>query len=227
MMDGPRPSSVQLGQRRRDGHGQDPRRLGRTSTRPASSTPVANRYGDSDLASSGATLDGHHRQERRGRYRQAYNGAPQVDGFTSTGNTVGVSTPTAACRAASHRPKRTLSGMDRRVGTTYKIDLSTYLGTGDYLAGRCQLGLGQVETLTQWLQLRHRQVLRLHHRPIRTSCLRTMLKAHRGTSPTAAEEGYYPYGLQRPSPVTAGTHTYNGGERRCPRLGTGYDYYGC
>ena len=61
----------------------------------------------------------------------SYNGAPQVDGFTSTGNTVGVDAYGGMSLPTIYR-STSLSGMAAG-WHTYKIDLSTYLGTGDYL----------------------------------------------------------------------------------------------
>ena len=62
---------------------------------------------------------------------QSYNGAPQVDGFTSNGNTVGINAYGGMSLPTIYR-STSLSGATAG-WTTYKIDLSTYLGTGDYL----------------------------------------------------------------------------------------------
>ena len=62
---------------------------------------------------------------------QSYNGAPQVDGFTSTGNTVGINAYGGMSLPTIYR-STSLSGQTAG-WTTYKIDLSTYLGTGDYM----------------------------------------------------------------------------------------------
>ena len=62
---------------------------------------------------------------------QAYNGAPQVDGFIANGNTVGVSAYGGMSLPTIYR-STILSGMSAG-WETYEIDLSTYLGTGEYL----------------------------------------------------------------------------------------------
>ena len=62
---------------------------------------------------------------------QSYNGAPQVDGFTSNGNTVGVDVYGGMSLPTLYRSS-SLSGMSAG-WHTYKIDLSTFLGSGDYL----------------------------------------------------------------------------------------------
>ncbi len=61
---------------------------------------------------------------------QSYNGAPQVDGFTSTDNTVGVDVYGGMSLPTVYRSPL-LSG-ESTGWTTYKIDLSTYL-SDDYL----------------------------------------------------------------------------------------------
>ena len=61
---------------------------------------------------------------------QAYNGAPQVDGFTSTDNTVGVDVYGGMSLPTIYR-STLLSGQSTG-WTTYKIDLSTSLAD-DYL----------------------------------------------------------------------------------------------
>jgi len=61
---------------------------------------------------------------------KSYNGAPQVDGFTSTDNTVGVDVYGGMSLPTVYR-STLLSGQSTG-WTTYKIDLSTYLSS-DYL----------------------------------------------------------------------------------------------
>ena len=113
---------------------------------------------------------------------QSYNGAPQVDGFTSTGNTVGINAYGGMSLPTIYR-STSLSGQTAG-WTTYKIDLSTYLGTGDYM----QVGANSV--LGWWkrspnLQLLLEQVL-LHHRPnehhVRGRCWQRV--EHHGQRPT-------------------------------------------
>ena len=62
---------------------------------------------------------------------QSYNGAPQIDGFTSTDNTVGVDVYGGMSLPTIYR-STSLSG--KSTGWhTYAVDLSSFLGTGDYL----------------------------------------------------------------------------------------------
>ena len=62
---------------------------------------------------------------------QSYNAAPQVDGFTSTNNDVGVNVYGGMSLPTIYRSTQ-LSGQSTG-WTTYAIDLSTFLGSGDYL----------------------------------------------------------------------------------------------
>jgi hypothetical protein len=61
---------------------------------------------------------------------QSYNGAPQVDGFTATDNTVGVDIYGGMSLPTVYRS--TLLSGENTGWKTYKIDLSTYLSE-DYL----------------------------------------------------------------------------------------------
>ena len=62
---------------------------------------------------------------------QAYNGAPQIDGFTSTDNTVGVDVYGGMSLPTIYR-STSLSGQSTG-WTTYAVDLSTFIGSSDYL----------------------------------------------------------------------------------------------
>jgi FlaG/FlaF family flagellin (archaellin) len=62
---------------------------------------------------------------------QSYNGAPQIDGFTSTDNTVGVDVYGGMSLPTIYR-STSLSGQSTG-WHTYAIDLSAFLGSGDYL----------------------------------------------------------------------------------------------
>ena len=62
---------------------------------------------------------------------QSFNGAPQIDGFTSTDNTVGVDVYGGMSLPTIYR-STSLSGQSTG-WQTYAIDLSAFLGTGDYL----------------------------------------------------------------------------------------------
>ena len=62
---------------------------------------------------------------------QSYNGAPQIDGFTSTDNTVGVDVYGGMSLPTIYR-STSLSGQSTG-WHTYAIDLSAFIGSGDYL----------------------------------------------------------------------------------------------
>ena len=68
----------------------------------------------------------------------SYNAAPTVNGFTLTDNTVGVDVYGGMSLPTIYRS--TLLSGESAGWTTYAIDLSTYLGTDDYL----QLGLNSI-----------------------------------------------------------------------------------
>ena len=62
---------------------------------------------------------------------QSYNGAPQIDGFTSTDNTVGVDVYGGMSLPTIYR-STSLSGQSTG-WHTYAVDLTAFLGSGDYL----------------------------------------------------------------------------------------------
>ena len=135
---------------------------------------------------------------------QSYNGAPQVDGFTSTGNTVGINAYGGMSLPTIYR-STSLSGQTAG-WTTYKIDLSTYLGSGDYL----QVGANSVFAGGNAHPVYNYATASTTSSPTdTTSCLRTTT-GNEWNITDSGQEGYYPYGSNDPA-VSAGTHTYNGG----------------
>ena len=150
----------------------------------------------------------------------SYNGAPQVDGFTSTGNTVGVDAYGGMSLPTIYR-STSLSGMAAG-WHTYKIDLSTYLGTGNYL----QVGANSV-----WAGGNAHPVYNFATGKYYfiTDRMNIMFEDDQGNSwniTDSGQEGYYPYGSNDPA-VTAGTHSYNGGDGGAPSWHCnyyGYDY---
>ena len=150
----------------------------------------------------------------------SYNGAPQVDGFTSTGNTVGIDAYGGMSLPTIYRSP-SLSGMP--VGwTTYKIDLSTYLGNGNYIqvgANSVWAG-GNAHPNYNFATGKYYMI---------TDRMNIMLEDDQGNSwniTDSGQEGYYPYGSNDPA-VSAGTHSYNGGEGGAPSWHCnyyGYDY---
>jgi FlaG/FlaF family flagellin (archaellin) len=140
---------------------------------------------------------------------QSYNGAPQVDGFTSSGNTVGVAAYGGMSLPTIYR-STSLSGQSAG-WTTYKIDLSTYLGTGDYMqvgANSIWAG-GNAHPTYNYATSKYYFI---------TDRMNIMFEDDNGNSWNVTDddqEGYYPYGSNDPA-VTAGTHTYNGGSGGAP-----------
>ncbi|MFZ8906721.1 MAG: Ig-like domain-containing protein, partial [Poseidonia sp.] len=140
---------------------------------------------------------------------QSYNGAPQVDGFTSNGNTVGIDTYGGMSLPTIYR-STSLSGATTG-WTTYKIDLSTYLGTGDYMqvgANSIWAG-GNAHPSYNYATSKYYFI---------TDRMNIMFEDDAGNAwniTDSGQEGYYPYSNNDPA-VTAGTHTYNGGSGGAP-----------
>ena len=140
---------------------------------------------------------------------QAYNGAPQVDGFTSTGNTVGINAYGGMSLPTIYR-STSLSGAPAG-WTTYKIDLSTYLGTGNYLqvgANSIYAG-GNAHPSYNYATSKYYFI---------TDRMNIMFEDDAGNAWNITDsryDGYYPYGSNDPA-VSAGTHTYNGGQGGAP-----------
>jgi hypothetical protein len=149
---------------------------------------------------------------------QSYNGAPQVDGFTSNGNTVGVSAYGGMSLPTIYR-STSLSGQSAG-WTTYKIDLSTYLGTGDYLqvGANSIFGGGNAHPTYNYATSKYYFI---------TDRMNIMFEDDAGNAwnvTDAGQEGYYPFGNNDPA-VTAGTHTYNGGVGGAPSWHCNYYAY--
>ena len=148
---------------------------------------------------------------------QSYNGAPQVDGFTSNGNTVGVAAYGGMSLPTIYRSSA-LSGQSAG-WTTYKIDLSTYLGSGDYLqvgANSIYAG-GNAHPTYNYASSKYYWV---------SDRMNIMFEDDAGNAwniTDDGQEGYYPYGSNDPA-VTAGTHSYNGGSGGAPSWHC--NYYG-
>lgn len=151
---------------------------------------------------------------------QSYNGAPQVDGFTSNGNTVGINAYGGMSLPTIYR-STSLSGATAG-WTTYKIDLSTYLGTGDYLqvGANSVFAGGNAHPSYNYATSKYYFI---------TDRMNIMFEDDSGNAwniTDSSQEGYYPYGSNDPA-VTANTHTYNGGDGGAPSWHCnyyGYDY---
>ena len=151
---------------------------------------------------------------------QSYNGAPQVDGFTSTGNTVGINAYGGMSLPTIYR-STSLSGAATG-WTTYKIDLSTYLGTGNYL----QVGANSVYAGGNAHPSYNYATSKYYFITDRMNIMFEDDAGNEWNITDSGQEGYYPYGSNDPA-VTAGTHTYNGGSGGAPSWHCnyyGYDY---
>ena len=148
---------------------------------------------------------------------QSYNGAPQVDGFTSTGNTVGINAYGGMSLPTIYR-STSLSGATAG-WTTYKIDLSTYLGTGDYL----QVGANSVFAGGNAHPSYNYATSKYYFITDRMNIMFEDDAGNEWNITDSGQEGYYPYGSNDPA-VTAGTHSYNGGTGGAPSWHC--NYYG-
>ena len=140
---------------------------------------------------------------------QSYNGAPQVDGFTSTGNTVGINAYGGMSLPTIYR-STSLSGAATG-WTTYKIDLSTYLGTGNYV----QVGANSVYAGGNAHPSYNYATSKYYFLTDRYNIMFEDDAGNEWNITDSGQEGYYPYGSNDPA-VTAGTHTYNGGSGGAP-----------
>ena len=149
---------------------------------------------------------------------QAYNGAPQIDGFTSTDNTVGVDVYGGMSLPTIYR-STLLSG--KATGwETYQIDLSTYLGTGDYLqvGANSIYGGGNAHPTYNYATSKYYML---------TDRYNIELEDDSGNSwniTDGADLGYYPYSAADPASGVGYAATYDGGSGGAPS----YDcnYYG-
>ena len=148
---------------------------------------------------------------------QAYNGAPQVDGFTSTGNTVGINAYGGMSLPTIYR-STSLSGQSTG-WTTYKIDLSTYLGTGNYM----QVGANSVYAGGNAHPSYNYATTKYYFITDRYNIMFEDDAGNAWNITDSGQEGYYPYGSNDPA-VTAGTHSYNGGTGGAPSWHC--NYYG-
>ncbi|MEC7509147.1 MAG: hypothetical protein VX965_08915, partial [Candidatus Thermoplasmatota archaeon] len=148
---------------------------------------------------------------------QSYNGAPQVDGFTSNGNTVGINAYGGMSLPTIYR-STSLSGATAG-WTTYKIDLSTYLGTGDYL----QVGANSVFAGGDAHPSYNYATGKYYFITDRMNIMFEDDSGNEWNITSSGQDGYYPYGSDDPA-VTAGTHSYNGGTGGAPSWHC--NYYG-
>ena len=132
------------------------------------------------------------------------NAAPQVDGFTSTGNTVGVDLEGGMSLPTIYR-STSLSGQNNG-WKTYAIDLSTFLGTGDYLqvGANSIYGGGNAHPTYNYATSRYYFI---------TDRLAVELTDDSGNSwnVSVGDTGYYPYSANDPNEgSTTGSASDNG-----------------
>ena len=149
---------------------------------------------------------------------QAYNGAPQIDGFTSTDNTVGVDVYGGMSLPTIYR-STLLSGMATG-WETYGIDLSTYLGTGDYLqvGANSIYGGGNAHPLYNYATSKYYMM---------TDRYNIELEDDAGNSWNITQSddlGYYPHSAADPASGVGYAATYDGGTGGAPSYHC--NYYG-
>ena len=132
------------------------------------------------------------------------NAAPQVDGFTSTGNTVGVDLEGGMSLPTIYR-STSLSGQTTG-WKTYAIDLSTFLGSGDYLqvGANSIYGGGNAHPTYNYATSKYYYI---------TDRLAIQLTDDNGNSwnITKGDTGYYPYSANDPDEgSTTGSAADNG-----------------
>ena len=132
---------------------------------------------------------------------QSYNGAPQVDGFTATDNTVGVDIYGGMSLPTVYRS--TLLSGENTGWKTYKIDLSTYIGD-DYLqvGWNSIYGGGNAHPTYNYATSKYYMI---------TDRYNIELEDDSGNAwniTQSSDTGYYPYGAADPASGTGDTATY-------------------
>ena len=139
---------------------------------------------------------------------QSYNGAPQIDGFTSTDNTVGVDVYGGMSLPTIYR-STSLSGQSTG-WQTYAIDLTAFLGSGDYLqvGANSIYGGGNAHPTYNWASSKYYML---------TDRWNIEITYDDGSGEvsenitTPDKLGYYPYAADDPKSGN-GAATYAGGE---------------
>jgi len=149
---------------------------------------------------------------------QSYNGAPQVDGFIATDNTVGVDVYGGMSLPTVYRS--TLLSGENTGWKTYKIDLSTYIGD-DYLqvGWNSIYGGGNAHPTYNYATSKYYMI---------TDRYNIELEDDSGNAwniTQSSDTGYYPYGAADPASGTGDTATYaTGATGGVPSWSC--DYYG-
>ncbi len=135
---------------------------------------------------------------------QAYKGAPQVDGFTSTDNSVGIDVFGGMSLPIIYR-STILSGQSAG-WTTYKIDLSTYLGD-DYL----QIGYNSIYGGGNAHPLYNQYYNKYYMITDRYNIELEDVNGNAWNITSASDEGYYPYSAADPASGDGSHATYTEG----------------
>mgnify|MGYP000013462230 CR=1 FL=1 len=152
---------------------------------------------------------------------QSHNGAPQIDGFIANGNTIGVSAYGGMSLPTIYR-STILSGMSAG-WETYEIDLSTYLGTGNYL----QVGANSIYAGGNAHPTYNYGTSKYYFITDRMNIEFTDDAGNSWNITDSDQKGYYPYSSSDPAENVGDVGSYNGGVGGAPSWHCnyyGYDY---
>ena len=149
---------------------------------------------------------------------QSYNAAPQVDGFTSTNNDVGIDVYGGMSLPTIYRSTQ-LSGQSTG-WTTYAIDLSTFLGSGDYLqlGANSIYGGGNAHPTYNYFTSKYYMITDRYNIEIEDD------NGNTWNVTSSSDLGYYPYSANDPASGQNGVATYAGGDGGAPSWHC--NYYG-
>ena len=142
---------------------------------------------------------------------QSYNAAPSIDGFTSTGNTVGIDAHGGMTLPTIYR-STSLESVARG-WKTHEVDMSAFIGTADYLqVGANSIYGGGYATPTQswWSSTRYYMITDRWNMELTYTDATGAVVSENITSDDS--EGYYPTSATDSKSGTPGYATYAGGE---------------
>jgi len=135
---------------------------------------------------------------------QAYNGAPQVDGFTSTDNTVGVDVYGGMSLPTIYRS--TLLSGENTGWKTYKIDLSTYLGNDFLQVGYNSIyGGGNAHPTYNYATSKYYMITDRYNIELEDT------NGNAWNITQSSDLGYYPYSAADPASGVGSTASYTAG----------------
>ena len=142
---------------------------------------------------------------------QSYNAAPSIDGFTSTGNTVGIDAHGGMTLPTIYR-STSLENVARG-WKTHEVDFSAFIGTADFLqVGANSIYGGGYATPTQswWSSARYYMITDRWNIELTYTDASGAVVSENITSDES--EGYYPTSTSDTKSGAAGYATYAGGE---------------